>query len=146
MSKIAVIPASETRRESPLENDSGQAGMTSSNFVIRNSSIVIRQSLFYALFLVLILTISACVKSPQVRLQIDESVAALIDREISCAEAPEGTCAIDSEFQKLADQATADSTPETPIHYATILNDGQDALLTRLHMIRSARKSISPAV
>jgi phosphatidylserine/phosphatidylglycerophosphate/cardiolipin synthase-like enzyme len=94
------------------------------------------------LLLIALLILSGCVKSPQVRLQIDESVAALIDREIRCAEAPEGTCAIDSEFQKLADQAFASATPENPVHYVTILNDGQDALLTRLHMIRSARKSI----
>jgi phosphatidylserine/phosphatidylglycerophosphate/cardiolipin synthase-like enzyme len=99
-------------------------------------------SVVLVVLLIVLLILVGCVKSPQVRLQIDESVSALIDREINCAEAPEGTCAIDSEFQKLADQAITESTPENPVHYATILNDGQDALLTRLHLIRTAKKSI----
>ena len=36
MTNGAVIPASETRRESSVEKDSGQAGMTIYNFDIRH--------------------------------------------------------------------------------------------------------------
>jgi phosphatidylserine/phosphatidylglycerophosphate/cardiolipin synthase-like enzyme len=85
---------------------------------------------------------SGCVKSPQTRLLIDDSVAAQIDREITCTEAPESTCAISSEFQDLADQAFSQSTDEAPQHFVSLLNYGQDALLARLHLIRAARKSI----
>jgi phosphatidylserine/phosphatidylglycerophosphate/cardiolipin synthase-like enzyme len=73
----------------------------------------------------------------------DEMFSGLIDTEISCADFPEDTCAIQSEFQELADQAFVTSTPDTPRHFVSILNIGQDALLARLHLIRAARKSIN---
>jgi phosphatidylserine/phosphatidylglycerophosphate/cardiolipin synthase-like enzyme len=77
------------------------------------------------------------------RVEIDEAIVALIDREITCTEAPEGTCAIASEFQDLANQAFDSSTPENPQHFVSFLDIGQDALLARLHLIRSAKKSIN---
>jgi phosphatidylserine/phosphatidylglycerophosphate/cardiolipin synthase-like enzyme len=86
---------------------------------------------------------SGCVKAPQMRVEIDEAVVALIDREITCPEAPESTCSIDSEFQDLANQAFDNSTPENPQHFVSLLNIGQDALLARMHLIRSAKKSIN---
>jgi phosphatidylserine/phosphatidylglycerophosphate/cardiolipin synthase-like enzyme len=101
-----------------------------------------RKALSRIFLLTGVLIIAGCIKSPQVQLQIDESVAALIDSEINCADVPEGTCAIDSEFHELAEHAFANSTTETPIHYVSILNNGQDALIARLHLIRSAKKTL----
>ncbi len=92
--------------------------------------------------LVFVVLLAGCAKESHVRMEIDESVAARIGRENSCPEAPEGSCAIDSWFHELADRAFADSVPEAPQHYAIILDYGQDALLARLHLIRSAKKSI----
>ena len=73
-----------------------------------------RKSLSCIFFLTTVLIIAACANSPQVQLQIDESVAALIDREVNCAEDPEGTCAIGSEFHALAEHAHANSTAHCP--------------------------------
>jgi len=101
-----------------------------------------RKSWSCIFLLTAVLIIAGCVKSPHVQFQIDESVAALIDREINCAEAPEGTCAIDSELHELAEHAFANSTTETPVHHVSILNNGQDALIARLHLIRSAKKTL----
>jgi hypothetical protein len=50
-----------------------------------------RSSLFLVLVLAAVLTMSGCVKAPQMRVEIDEAVVALIDREITCPEAPEST-------------------------------------------------------
>jgi phosphatidylserine/phosphatidylglycerophosphate/cardiolipin synthase-like enzyme len=94
------------------------------------------------ILLVFLVVIAGCVKDSHTRLQIDEKVAAQIDRTISCAKAPEGSCAISSEFQELADHASASSTSEAPVHYVSIVNNGQDALLARIHLIRAAKKSI----
>ena len=102
-----------------------------------------RSSLFLVLVLAVVLIISGCVKAPQLRVEIDEAVVALIDREITCPEAPESTCSIASEFQDLANQAFDNSTPENPQHFVSLLDIGQDALLARMHLIRSARKSIN---
>jgi phosphatidylserine/phosphatidylglycerophosphate/cardiolipin synthase-like enzyme len=51
-------------------------------------------------------------------------------------------CALASPLHALADRALSESTPESPRHYAALLDDGPDALLARIHLIRSARRSI----
>ncbi len=93
-------------------------------------------------FLVLILMSFSCAKEAPLRRQIDESVAKRIDNEITCTEAPEKACAIESEFHELAEHAFINSTSDNQKHFVSLLNIGQDALLARVHLIRSARKSI----
>ncbi len=51
-------------------------------------------------------------------------------------------CALDTPLRDLATRAFADSTPSAPRHYALILDQGPDALLARIAMIRGARRSI----
>jgi phosphatidylserine/phosphatidylglycerophosphate/cardiolipin synthase-like enzyme len=51
-------------------------------------------------------------------------------------------CNIDSPLLALGDAAYAASTPERPRHSIVLLDHGQDSLLARVHLIRSARHSI----
>ena len=51
-------------------------------------------------------------------------------------------CAQPSPFRALAQRAFADSKPDAPVHYATLLDRGEDALLLRIHLVRAARRSI----
>jgi len=51
-------------------------------------------------------------------------------------------CAIDSPYQVLAKRARATAGNEAGRHYVTLLERGEDALLLRVHLIRSARHSI----
>lgn len=51
-------------------------------------------------------------------------------------------CAVASPLYDLASQARAESTAESPRHYAVMLDKGSDALLARLNLIRSARERI----
>ena len=51
-------------------------------------------------------------------------------------------CAVESPLLALGDQAYNASTPEAPRHSALILDEGQGALLARVHLIRAARRSI----
>lgn len=92
--------------------------------------------------LFLFLLTFGCIKKPYTPVQIDETVSALIDSNITCNTAPEDTCAIASEFHELAERAFNSSTPDSPEHFVSFLNYGQDALLARIHLIRAARKSI----
>ena len=98
-----------------------------------------RKQIFFLVFLVIIV---GCMRDTQRIMQIDETVLKYIDTEIRCAGFPEDTCAIASEFHDLATQAFDNSTPENPQHFVSLLDIGQDALLARIHLIRSARKSI----
>ena len=59
---------------------------------------------------------------------------------VECEQAD--ACALSSPLYDLAGQARAASTPEAPRHYAVILDQGSDALLARLNLIRSARERI----
>ena len=45
-------------------------------------------------------------------------------------------------MRDLAGSAFAQSTPEAPRHYVVILDSGQDAMLARLDLIRSATSTI----
>ena len=51
-------------------------------------------------------------------------------------------CALPSPLHDLGARAMADSTPQAPRHYVLILDQGSDALLARIHLIRSAQSSI----
>ena len=59
---------------------------------------------------------------------------------IDCSAAD--ACALASPLHGLGDQAYAESTPQAPRHYALILDQGSDALLARINLIRSARHRI----
>ena len=60
--------------------------------------------------------------------------------QVDCQDAD--ACAMPSPLHDLADRVLADSTPESPRHHAVLLDKGPDALLARIHLIRSARHSI----
>lgn len=51
-------------------------------------------------------------------------------------------CAIASAYAELARRARSDSRAEAPVHYADALEQGNEALLLRVHLIRAARHSI----
>ncbi|HTD28083.1 MAG TPA: phospholipase D-like domain-containing protein, partial [Xanthomonadaceae bacterium] len=51
-------------------------------------------------------------------------------------------CAEPSALHALGDRALAESTAETPVNYVEIVESGQDSLLGRINLIRSARSSI----
>ena len=62
------------------------------------------------------------------------------DHALTCSAAD--ACAIESPYHALAEEALAASTPVAPVHYVNLLERGEDSLLLRLHLIRSARRSI----
>ncbi len=51
-------------------------------------------------------------------------------------------CAVDSPLLALGDATRAASAPGAPRHEVILLDEGQDALLARVHLIRAARTSI----
>ncbi|MDQ3268880.1 MAG: phospholipase D-like domain-containing protein, partial [Pseudomonadota bacterium] len=89
----------------------------------------------------LALCLSACATlSPQQAERASAVAAAAQSRETSC-DRP-GACATPSALRELAGHAFAESTPQQPRHYALILDEGTDALLARIHLIRSATGAI----
>ena len=67
-------------------------------------------------------------------------VQAAQSRESTCAAA--NACALPSAVREMAGQAFASSTPAAPRHHALILDAGTDALLARVHLIRTATTRI----
>lgn len=75
--------------------------------------------------------------------QRDRAAAIAADarsRIIDCSQ-PDA-CATPSPLHELGPRALAASTPAQPHHYALILDRGEDALLARLNLIRSAKQRI----
>lgn len=70
----------------------------------------------------------------------DTVIANLQDRVVTCARAD--VCAIDSPYADLFARAVAGSRTDRPVHFANLLDRGEDALLLRVHLIRTARRSI----
>ena len=60
--------------------------------------------------------------------------------QVDCTRAD--ACALASPLMAMARETLAASTPAAPRHRALILDDAPDALLARVHLIRSARRSI----
>ncbi len=90
--------------------------------------------------LVCLISLAGCGLNRQLARQADQIVAAEQAQQITCAQADH--CAIDSPFRRLADVARAASTAQQPIHFVNVLEQGEDSLLLRVHLIRAARKSI----
>ena len=62
------------------------------------------------------------------------------DASLSCEAAD--ACAQPSPYRDLAQSAMRESREGAPVHYVSLLDRGEDSLLVRIHLIRSARKSI----
>ena len=97
-------------------------------------------ALCLALVLVCLLCLAGCMPSRKdIRLAVADARAQQ-DTTLSCDRSDR--CALASPLRDLADAAFAASTPDTPRHRVLLLENGQDALLARIHMIRAARESI----
>jgi cardiolipin synthase C len=85
-----------------------------------------------------LLLLAACMPSRQEIRRAQADIAQRQDSVLHCDR--EDRCAIPSALRELGLQL-ADSNP--PQHHATLLEWGQDALLARIHLIRSAQRSIA---
>ena len=89
----------------------------------------------------LALSLSACASlSPREAERAVAIAQASRSTELSCQAADH--CAQASPLHHLAGQAFAESTPEQPRHYALLLDQGSNALLARINLIRSATTAI----
>jgi putative cardiolipin synthase len=86
------------------------------------------------------LLLSACGLNRPLARNADALVAATRAIALTCRRADH--CAIASPYQDLADKARATSTPAAPVHYVNVLEQGEDSLLLRIHLIRAAKRNI----
>lgn len=100
-----------------------------------------RPSLALAALLLAVFILGGCatLSTPQ-RDDAQRIAASARSAQVDCSAA--NACALASPLHDLADRAFAESTPLAPRHYAVLLDKGPDALLARVHLIRSARRSI----
>ena len=90
------------------------------------------------LILAIALLLVGCATVPRQDLSIKETFPPRPAQPIAEDAAP-----IDSHYQVLARRAVERSTDEGEVHYAQLLQTGEDALLARLHLARAAEKSIT---
>ena len=88
----------------------------------------------------LLVVLGGCGVNRQLARQADHIVIEQQVRTLTCPKADH--CGIESPFRKLAVEARGASTPEQPVHFVNVLEQGEDSLLVRVHLIRAARKSI----
>ncbi len=94
-----------------------------------------------ALVALLVLACSACSSLSNLQREQAAGIAvAARSTQIDC-DAPDA-CARPSPLRELGVRAYAQSTPQAPRHYALLLDYGQDALVSRLDLIRGATTSI----
>lgn len=86
----------------------------------------------WLILLIALLGLQACSTHPKITAEIEQRFQQDRSNVLSC-EIPESTCALPSSLLELA---------ETPGHRAQIIENGEQSLILRLHMIRAARHSI----
>lgn len=91
--------------------------------------------------LLLALLLAGCASLPTAQRDDAARIAAAArSSAVDCTRAD--ACALASPLMEMARAELAASTAQAPRHRALILDDGPDALLARVHLIRSARHSI----
>ena len=94
-----------------------------------------------ALLALLVLALSACSTLSNAQRDRASAIAAQArPQQLDCTEPDR--CATSSPLHDLAGRAFAESTPQSPRHYALIMDHGPDALLARINLIRSATTAI----
>lgn len=89
----------------------------------------------------LVLTLAACATLSPEQADRAYAIATAARSDLSTCDTRD-TCAQPSPLRHLATKAFAESTPQQPRHYTLILDQGTDALLARINLIRSATTSI----
>jgi phosphatidylserine/phosphatidylglycerophosphate/cardiolipin synthase-like enzyme len=100
-----------------------------------------RSALAFALVTVLA-ALTGCAVDPIHARRAAATAGAAQDRALDCAPERSDACAIDTPYRSLVASALQQSTPAAPVHYVNLIERGEDALLLRIHLIRSARRSI----
>jgi phosphatidylserine/phosphatidylglycerophosphate/cardiolipin synthase-like enzyme len=72
--------------------------------------------------------------------QADAVITMTVDRQVTCDQPDH--CAIASPLIDAAKEANAASTQDKPVHVATLLEDGEQAMAARINLIRAATQSI----
>lgn len=85
----------------------------------------------------LVMLLAGCSLSRERVRRADAVIAQLRDHELSCTRADH--CAADSPYHELYRESQQANGPH---HFVTLLDHGADSLALRLHLVRSARKSI----
>lgn len=92
------------------------------------------------LLVLAVLQLAACAGvSPKRQLQAQAYAEQSRSAEVSCAASP---CAPPSPLLELGDAAMAASAPGAPRHSVMLLDAGLDSLLSRVHLIATAKKTI----
>ena len=91
---------------------------------------------------ILFALVGACAVDPRHARRAAATAAAAQSHELDCPAPHDDACAIASPFRGLADDALAQGAAGHPIHYLNLIERGEDSLLLRVHLIRSARRSI----
>lgn len=88
----------------------------------------------------LALAMSACSVNRQLAREADLIVKATQPSTLDCARADH--CAMESPLRELAETARTQGSAEDPVHFVNVLENGEDSLLLRIHLIRAAQRSI----
>jgi len=105
----------------------------------RARGIVVARSL-RVLVAVLALLVGACGLNRPLARQATALVAQERPADLDCDRADH--CAIASPWIDLAERARREDRAGAPVHYVDVLEQGEQALALRIHLIRAARKSI----
>lgn len=98
-----------------------------------------------ALLLVLaaaLVVVAGCTLDPIHARRAAATASAAQDHALDCLPERTDACAIDTPYRALVTAALDQSTTTAPVHYVNLIERGEDSLLLRVHLIRSARRSI----
>lgn len=114
---------------------------TTRNMRITSTPVGLRWIVVFLLAAACCSGLSGCASlNPRQAARVAAVVQATQEKRVRCVDI--SACALHSPYIALAETALAKSTPSQPQHYVNLLDQGEDALLIRIHLIRTAQRSI----
>lgn len=100
-----------------------------------------QKAAFRSCLMVILFLLASCAGFRADSEDIDKALKKFTDTTLDCSPAETHDCSLNSPLQELVDQASAYNSGSSQ-HFINLLEHGDDALLARVHLIRSAHHSI----
>jgi len=91
------------------------------------------------LILICMIFLEACTTPRADQVKVDRAINNFIDTTLDCPPSSATSCSQDSPYRELAEKVDSLNSSR---HFVNLLNHGEDALVARIHLIRSARETI----
>lgn len=105
----------------------------------KSGNLVSPSGISTVLILISMIFLEACATHRADQVKVDRAINKFIDTTLDCPPSSVDSCSQDSPYRELTAKVFSSNSSK---HFVNVLNHGEEALVARIHLIRSARKTI----